>query len=140
MPARRILCLWFPRLGAERLLRMQRGLAVGPLATLTDRGNMQVLDALSAEASRAGLRAGQPLADARAMCPDLVVRPASPVAEAAFLTWLRRWAGKFSPWVGEEPPDALVLDITGCVHLFGGETALAAQASKSSCGHALKQG
>ena len=138
MPARRILCLWFPRLGAERLLRMQRGLAVGPLATLTDSGNMQVLDALSAEASRAGLRAGQPLADARAMCPGLVVRPASPVAEAAFLTRLRRWAGKFSPWVGEEPPDALVLDITGCVHLFGGETALAAQASNSFCGHALK--
>jgi len=61
------------------------------------------------------------------MCPDLVTVPADPLAEAAFLMRLRRWVGKFSPWVAEEPPAGLVVDLTGCAHLFGGEAALLAQ-------------
>ncbi|WP_300519786.1 DNA polymerase Y family protein [Aliiroseovarius sp.] len=136
---RRILSLWFPRLGAERLLRGRRGLAPGPFAVVADRGNLQILTSLSFEAEQAGLTPGQPLRDARAMCPELISQRANPVAEAAFLTTLRRWAGKFSPWVGEAGGtalpvpgtkaevagmDGLVLDITGCAHLFGGEAAM----------------
>ena len=45
--------------------------------------------------------------------------------EADFLTNLRRWAGKYSPWVAQEPPASLVLDISGCAHLFGGEETMA---------------
>ena len=128
MPARRILSLWFPRLGAERLLRQRRALAPsGPLVTLRDQRGAQVLASLSTEASAAGLAPGQPLRDARAMCPDLVAVATSPHEEAAFLGGLRRWAGKFSPWVGEVGGDGLVLDITGVAHLFGGEAGLVAQ-------------
>ncbi len=67
---------------------------------------------------------GQPVRDAHAMCADLRTRSRNAPAEAAFLTALRRWAGKFSPWVAEEAPDGLVVDLTGCTHLFGGEEAL----------------
>ena len=124
MPNRRILSLWFPRLAAERALRLDRGSHDGPFAIVAERGNMQVLVSLSAEAEALGLTRGQPLRDAQAICPALLTRPANPVAEAAFLSALRRWAGKFSPWVAEEPPAALVVDLTGCAHLFGGEEAL----------------
>jgi len=127
MPNRRILSLWFPRLGAERLLRLDRGLTEAPLAVVTDIRNMQVLVSLSAAASDAGLTPGQPLRDAQAMCPGLVARLQNPVAEAVFLGGLRRWAGKFSPWVAEEPPEGLMVDLTGCAHLFGGEMALLRQ-------------
>ena len=126
MLQRRVLSLWFPRLAAERCLRLDRGLPTGPFAIAGDIGNAQVLTSLSAEAEAAGLQRGQPLRDARAMCPDLVTRLANPRLDAAFLTALRRWAGKFSPWVAEEAPDALVIDLTGCAHLFGGEEALLA--------------
>lgn len=132
MPQRRILCLWFPRLAAERFLRLERGLPGGPFAVLRDQNNMQVLFALSAEAEAAGLTRGQPLRDALAMCPDLRTRLSNPQAEAMFLTALRRWAGKFSPWVAEEAPAGLVIDLTGCAHLYGGETALLAQV-ESDC-------
>ena len=126
MPAknRRILSLWFPRLSAERCLRLNRGLPQGPFAVVGDVNNAQLLTSLSCEAEAAGLRRGQPLRDARAMCPDLVTRLANPRLDALFLQVLRRWAGKFSPWVGEEPPESLVIDLTGCAHLFGGEEAL----------------
>jgi len=127
MPNHRILSLWFPRLGAERLLRLDRGLTEAPLAVAADVRNMQMLVSLSSAASEAGLIQGQPLRDAQAMCPGLVTRLQNPVAEAAFLKGLRRWAGKFSPWVAEEPPEGLMVDLTGCAHLFGGEAALLAQ-------------
>jgi protein ImuB len=124
---RRILSLWFPRLAAERALRARRGGLPLAFAVIADQGGAQVIASLNAEGERAGLTLGQPLRDATAMCPTLATAPANPLAEAAFLTMLRRWAGKFSPWVAEEPPASLVIDLTGCAHLFGGEAALLAE-------------
>ncbi len=121
MPQRRILSLWFPRLAAERCLRQGAGLPDAPFAVVGDVQNAQVLVSLSDRAEAAGLRRGQPLRDARAMCPELQTRLQNARLDAAFLTVLRRWAGKVSPWVSEEPPEALMVDLTGCAHLFGGE-------------------
>ncbi len=92
---------------------------------------------LDAAARAAGLRPGQPLADAGAMCPGLVTAAEAPARDAAFLAVLRRWAGKFSPWVAEEPPDALMVDLTGCAHLFGGEAGLLAQVAEDCAGLGL---
>jgi protein ImuB len=125
--SRRILSLWFPRLAADRVLRLEPGLVDTPLAVVTEIGNLRQVGALNALAGTRGLYRGQPLSEAVALCPDLVTRIADPSGEAAFLTALRRWAGKFSPWVAEAPPDGLMIDLTGCAHLFGGEVALFAQ-------------
>jgi protein ImuB len=121
---RRILSLWFPRLGAERVLRLARGSLSGPLAIVEEVSNTQVISALNIEAEAEGLQRGQGLRDAHAVCAELIVRSRNPPVEAAFLAALRRWAGQFSPWVAEEPPEGLALDLTGCAHLFGGEEAL----------------
>lgn len=129
-PARRILSIWFPRLGAERLLRHGRRDGVErPMAVVGDDHGAQVITAVSALAEQAGLRVGQGVRDATAMCPDLRTAPADPAAEAAFLSSLARWAARFSPWVAPAPPDGLLLDLTGCAHLFGGEAALVARMS-----------
>jgi protein ImuB len=117
---RRILSLWFPRLAADRVLRLEPGLAETPLAVVCEIGNLRQIAALNTPAATRGLRRGQPLSEAVALCPDLVTRIADPSGEAAFLTALRRWAGKFSPWVAEAPPESLLIDLTGCAHLFGG--------------------
>lgn len=127
MPERRILSVWFPRLGAERLLRRTGLDADVPFAVVRDTGQMQVLCSLSEAAEAAGLRGGQPLRDAHAMCATLVTKLQNPHQEAAFLASLGRWAERLSPWVATQPPDALLLDITGCAHLFGGEEAMARQ-------------
>lgn len=121
---RRILSLWFPRLGAERVLRAEPALAEVALVTVAEIGNMRQLAATTALAEAGGLSRGQALSEAAVLCPDLVTRPADPGAEAAFLAALRRWAGKFSPWVSEEGTAGLMVDLTGCAHLFGGEAAL----------------
>ncbi len=137
MPNRRILSLWFPRLAAERALRLRRVALPLPFAIVGDQMGAQVLTSLNDQAEVAGLRAGQPLRDATAMCPGLLTKPADPLAEADFLAVLRRWAGKFSPWVAEEPPSSLVVDLTGCAHLFGGEAQLLAEVEQDCAGLGL---
>lgn len=124
MSDRRILSLWFPRLGAERLIRRQPVLGDQPLAVVQEQQNMQVITALNAVAQRHGLQVGHPVRDAHAMCPGLLTYPRSLVDEARFLETLQRWASKFSPWVAHEDDDSLVVDLTGCAHLFGGEAEL----------------
>lgn len=124
---RRILSLWFPRLAAERLLRAEPSLADTPLVVVGETGGLRQITSLTAAASARGLGRGQALAEAVTLCPDLITRPAEPEREAQTLAALRRWAGKFSPWVAEEGAEALLIDLTGCAHLFGGEEALFAQ-------------
>ncbi|WP_050930341.1 Y-family DNA polymerase, partial [Aestuariivita boseongensis] len=124
MPKRRVLSLWFPRLGAERLMRVGFAADGTPLAVVTEEHNAQVISSLNAAAEAAGLYPGQPLRDAHAMCGTLLTKSRNAPAEVQFLAALRRWAGKFSPWVAEEAPDGLIVDLTGCAHLFGGEAGL----------------
>jgi len=66
------------------------------------------------------------LADARARVPAL---QAAERDEAADRAWLERLADgciRYSPMVALDAPDGLILDVTGCTHLFGAERGLAA--------------
>jgi protein ImuB len=118
---RRILALLLPRLPVERLRRP------GPLAIWAQRGPRRVVVAVSAEAEAAGLWAGQALADAQAILPGVALVPEDPAGDAAALERLAFWASRFTPLVGVEGGDSLLLDITGVDHLFGGEAALRAE-------------
>ena len=119
---RRVVSVWFPRLPSERLLRARP--VDAPFAvTLFDR-NSERLFSLNAQAEAAGLQEGMTAANARALCPDLVTRPADPGRDARFLRMLARWATRYCPWVGLDGTEGLFLDITGAAHLLGGEAAL----------------
>jgi len=87
------------------------------------------LSAVDEVASRLRLHVGQPLANARAMVPELDVVPSSPHADAALLTQLAEWCDRFTPVVALDAPDGLILDIAGSAHLFGDEEALLARIS-----------
>jgi protein ImuB len=137
MAERRILSIWFPRLGVERAMRARPLLMEGPFALVAEDGGRQVLSSISLLADRAGLRRGMALADARAMVPGLLTQPSDPLREAAFLAGLCRWAGRFSPWTAISGSEALVLDITGCARLFGGEAALATELAGDCAGFGL---
>lgn len=82
------------------------------------------LTALDDQAAALGLKAGQGLAEAKAMCPELEALPADPKADRQFLNALADWCSRYTPLVARDGSDGLYLDITGCSHLFGGEEAL----------------
>ncbi|WP_424928651.1 Y-family DNA polymerase [Amaricoccus tamworthensis] len=132
MNPHRILSLWFPRLAAEQAVRVEPQLAGRPFAMVREVRNALMLSSLSASAQDAGLRRGMALGDAQAICPDLVTRPEDARRLAIFRNSLRRWAGRFSPWVATEGAEALALDVTGCAHLFGGEAALLGEIETSA--------
>ncbi len=71
-----------------------------------------------------GLTPGLTLADARARVPDLNAIEADPAADRAWLDRLAEGCLRYTPMAAVAPPDALLLDITGCAHLFGGEAVL----------------
>ncbi|MCG3127820.1 MAG: Protein ImuB [Phycisphaerae bacterium] len=91
-------------------------------------GSSQVVERCSPEARRLGLRPGMTLGQAQAMAPRLRVRPDEPSRDRRFLARLADWALRFSPIVEPVEPDALLVDVTGCERLFGGEDRIAAQA------------
>jgi protein ImuB len=77
------------------------------------------LAACDAAALALGILPGTALADARARVPELAVFDHDPVADAALLGWLADGCERYTPSCALHPPDGLLLDITGCVHLYG---------------------
>lgn len=76
-------------------------------------------------AAALGLMPGIGLADARARVPTLHAEPVNPVADQHWLTRIADGCERYTPMVALDLPHGLVLDITGCAHLFGGEDGLA---------------
>ena len=95
-----------------------------PLIVVTKRGNIEALAAVDAAAERVGLRPGMALAHARAMHPDLAVVPEDRLGDQKLLEDIADWCQNFTPLTAVEAPAGIVLDITGCAHLFGGEQKL----------------
>ncbi|HEV7266538.1 MAG TPA: DNA polymerase Y family protein [Falsiroseomonas sp.] len=104
-----------PRLAVERLG------ARGPVLVWRGVGSRREVAAVGGVV---GVRVGQALSDAQAVAPEAEAVEADPVAEAAMLGRLALWAMRFSPLVAVSGGDALVVDVTGVPHLFGGEDAL----------------
>ncbi|MBT0963261.1 DNA polymerase Y family protein [Denitromonas sp. IR12] len=75
-------------------------------------------------AEQAGIRPGMRLADALALTAALRPHERQPAREHAMLESLACWAGHFTPQVSLAPPDTLLLEIGGCLRLFGGQAAL----------------
>jgi len=125
---RRVLSIWLPQLPLDLHIRKGDPRVAAPFAIISELKNAWRLTHLSPAAQKCGLSAGLSLPDARAICPELLTEPSNRVRETAFLRALWRWADTLSPWVALDPPDGLLLDITGCAHLFGGEVEMAADA------------
>lgn len=101
-----------------------------------DRGALRVA-AADSRALALGIRPGITLADARASLPELDVRPLDVEGDAALLKTLLADFGRFSPMIALDPPWGLMLDVTGCAHLFGGEARLVAAVRKRATAFGL---
>lgn len=123
---RRYLALWFPFLAVDRLRRASRSREPDdrPLALVEKTGNALRLAAPDRAALALGLTRGLTLADARARVPDLQVVEMDAAADRRLLERLADFCDRYTPLVALDLPHGLVLDITGCAHLFEGEAGL----------------
>ena len=148
---RRVISVWLPRFATDRLtrpeparpkpagrepartLRQRPAGPARPRVLLRQERGCLLLAAVDDRAAAAGLAPGQPLADARAILPELETAEHDPAADLRALSALAAWCGRFTPWVAPDRSACdgggsagLLLDVTGCAHLFGGEAALLA--------------
>lgn len=79
------------------------------------------ITALSPRGAQLGLEPGLTLADARGRVRDLVAVPHDRRSDVALLHQLARACIRYTPSVAPDPPQGVMLDITGCAHLHGGE-------------------
>ncbi len=132
-PASRYLVACLPDLPTDRLHRLQAEPVQAGLVLITPQKGAWQLTAVDATARQRGLALGMGLAHARALCPDLMALEADPAADLHLLYAMADWALRYTPLVGVASPSEavptphmLILDITGCAHLFEGEERMAA--------------
>ncbi len=119
--SRRIAVIWFPHLVTDRLLRKQPELKTQPFVlVMTERGR-RIVKAVSIIAQEKGIHVNMVLADCKSLLPELIVLDYDETEPKKLLTALAEWCIRYSPFVSIDLPDVLILDISGCTHLWGGE-------------------
>ncbi|WP_161912022.1 DNA polymerase Y family protein [Methylosinus sp. C49] len=129
----RCLAVHLPRLSTDRLSRKSAPSpdeAEAPFAVWAKLGGAERLTAVDVRAEAAGLVPGMAVADARAMRPALRLAEADLKADAELLGRIADWCRRFTPLAAADPPNGLLLDISGAAHLFGGEAALLAEVER----------
>lgn len=131
---KRYLSLWLPQLSVDRVERARPELATAPMAVIVaEQGRLLLLSA-NGPAAQAGVTPGMTLSDGRSLCPALQAAETDLAGDRAALDGLVRWCLRYTPWAVADPvrgpaEGGVLLDITGCGHLFGGEAALLADLS-----------
>ena len=126
---RHIIYIWFPYLAASRIQR-EIGMAL-PLVVIKNIRGVDIVASGCAKAAAYGLFAGMRLADARALCPDVITEDYNPTADYADLHHLALWARRYSPLTAiDHQFYGIWLDVAGAEHLFGGVRGLLADCAK----------
>jgi protein ImuB len=95
-----------------------------PFALIATERGVRRLYAVDEAALGLGLYVGQKATDAMALVPELATAEADPQGDLASLGALAHWCVRFSPAVAIDPPEGLLIDITGVAHLWDGEAAM----------------
>ena len=121
--AKRYVSIWFRHLLTDRwVIRNPEQKDIPFVLAAPERGRM-VIKASSTDAEKQGILTGMVLADARAVLPELQVFEDRPELGGKLLTALAEWCLRYTPTVAVDLPNGLILDITGCAHLWGSERA-----------------
>lgn len=120
---KRYAAIWFPHLMTDWFANRKPELRQKPFVLIAPvHGKMMVM-AASPAAQQQGVAAGMSLADARAFIPSIEVCDDKPELVARLLRKLAEWCIRFTPVCSVDMPDGVLLDISGCAHLWKGEEA-----------------
>ncbi|WP_244215268.1 Y-family DNA polymerase [Pedobacter miscanthi] len=120
---KRYVCIWFRQLLCDwQLIRRPELKEIPFVFAAPDHGRMLVT-AVSEQALNFGVEMGMRAADAKAICPGLEVLDDKAGRAEKLLKGLGEWCIRYSPFVAVDSflMDGLILEISGCAHLWGGE-------------------
>jgi protein ImuB len=118
---KRFVSIWFRYLKTDWFTRRQPALQkVAFVLAAPDHGRMLVRDR-NGHAQQLGVEIGMPVADAKAIFSSLEVLDDQADLADILLKKIGEWCIRFTPVVSADPPDGLLLEVTGCTHLWGDE-------------------
>lgn len=118
---KRYLSLWFRQLLTDHLCIANPSLQRMPLViSIKEKGKLLVKTCNNA-ALKQGIKPEMSIADVKALVSDVVVEGNIEGQECELLKELGEWCIRFSPSVAIDGIDGLLIEITGCCHLWGGE-------------------
>src|SRR4051794_18801623 len=118
---KRFVVIWFRHLKTDWMIRHQPELMDIPFVlAFPDHGHLRITE-VSAVAREKEIEPGMVVADARVILPDVHVFDDKPDLAGKLLNKLCLWCIRFTPVTAVDPPDGLILDVTGCAHLWGSE-------------------
>lgn len=118
---KRFVSIWFRHLTTDWFTLRQPRLKNLPFVLRAPSHGRMIITATNAVAEMKGIRTGMVLADARAIIPELEVIDDQPDLSEKLLKRIAEWCIRFTPSVAVDLPDGLLLDVTGCSHLWGGD-------------------
>ncbi len=113
--------IWFRHLLTDGLTRRRPELKTLPFVIATPVKNRIIITASSLLAEQEGAFTGMAVADAKAALAELVVIDELPGQAAKLLRLIGLGCIRYTPIVSIDLPEGLMLDISGCAHLWGGE-------------------
>ena len=118
---RRYVAIWFSHLKTDWKVRRQPELKdVAFVLAAAEHGRM-VIKAANTVAQEKGIDKDMVVADCKAIMPGLQVFDDIPDLAERLLKALAEWCLRYTPVVAADAPDGLILDVSGCPHLWGGE-------------------
>jgi protein ImuB len=117
----RFLSLWFRHLLTDDAARRRPALLTTPFVLATPDHGRMVVTAANHHAQIQGIGMGMVVADARVLLPGLEVLDDQPERARQLLRSFALWSIRYTPIAAIDLPDGLVLDISGCPQLWGGE-------------------
>jgi protein ImuB len=118
---KRYVCIWFPYLITDVFSVRKTELKQKPFVVCVQSHGRMIVYAANAAAETNGVYIGMALADARAVCPGIEKADHSPGMEPKLLRRIAVWCIRFTPGAMVDGNDGVLLDATGCTHLWGGD-------------------
>jgi protein ImuB len=118
---KRFVAIWFRHLTTDWKIRRQPELKAIPFVFASPERGRMIVRATSAAAYAKGVYVGMVVADCRALIPSLQVFDDKPDLANQLLNALAEWCIRYTPIAAIDSPDGLILDVTGCAHIWGSE-------------------
>ena len=116
------ICLWFPYLPVEISFRHHAEFQKTAFAITSQKKNSQTLYSVNPIGELLGLKLGMHLNEAHILCKNLVTEQYNPQKKISFILKQAKWCSQFTPRISIEKEDIIILNLKGCIHLFGNKT------------------
>ncbi|PUZ23357.1 nucleotidyltransferase [Chitinophaga parva] len=117
----RFIAIWFYHLKTDWYTLAEPALKQVPFVLSEMNRGRKLITAVNPVALDKELFPGMTVADAKALVPGLHVKDDPPDLAHTLLNTLGEWCIRYSPAIALDPPDGLLLEATGCTHLWGSD-------------------